>query len=234
MARANKQAGSDEGPGAPEWMVTFSDCMTLLLTFFVLLLSFSSFDDNRAFRHLRVIYSKAFTRIAPSFRIERESMLYLPPVKYISELDEGSETITSEEGIKDGFMNEAKMTNLISGVALLIPSKKVFWANGSAFSPEGLRIMDTIAPFLRESPSRIVISENGPTNNQAGEYFGLPRAWVVMEYLTKEKNLDSDSFSISAEGILAKRSLGNGRPDSGLSETERTVEIVLLQRSIYN
>ena len=30
--------------GAPEWMVTFADMMSLLLTFFVLLLSFSSIE----------------------------------------------------------------------------------------------------------------------------------------------------------------------------------------------
>jgi len=234
MGRANKKVESDEAPGAPEWMVTFSDCMTLLLTFFVLLLSFSSFDDDRVFRNLKVIYSNAFTSIAPTFQIDRDALLYLPPVKYLSKPDKGSETSTSEQGFKDGLMKETKMTNLTTGVAFLISSKKVFWANGSALSPEGLRIMDTMAPFLRESPSRIVISENGPTNNQASEYFGLPRAWAVMEYLTKEQNLDRDSFSISAEGTFAKGSLGNGRPGSGLSETERTVEIVLLQRSIYN
>ena len=57
MGRANKQVVPDEDPGAPEWMVTFSDCMTLLLTFFVLLLSFSSFDDDGVFRHLKVICS---------------------------------------------------------------------------------------------------------------------------------------------------------------------------------
>jgi hypothetical protein len=35
----------DEVPaGAPEWMVTFADLMSLLLTFFVLLLSFSNME----------------------------------------------------------------------------------------------------------------------------------------------------------------------------------------------
>jgi hypothetical protein len=91
-----------------------------------------------------------------------------------------------------------------------------------------------MAKFLRESPSRIVISENGPTNNQTSEYFGLPRAWAVMEYFIKEQKFDSNRFSISAEGTLAKKSLNNGQLGSGFSETERTVEIVLLQRSIYN
>ena len=36
------------GPrGTPEWMVTFSDIMSLLVTFFVLLMTFSSFDPVR-------------------------------------------------------------------------------------------------------------------------------------------------------------------------------------------
>jgi len=234
MVRANKKVESDEAPGAPEWMVTFSDCMTLLLTFFVLLLSFSSFEDDGVFRRLKVIYSKAFTSIIPMTQLERDALLYLPPVKYVAELDKGSETATSEQGFKDGLLKETKIINLTTGVAFLISSKKVFWAKGSAFSPEGYRIMDTMAPFLRESPSRIVVSENGPTNNQASENFGLPRAWAVMEYLTKEQNLDSDRFSISAEGTLAQGDFGNGQPGPGLSETERTVEIVLLRRSIYN
>jgi len=233
MARENKQVESDEAPGAPEWMVTFSDCMTLLLTFFVLLLSFSSFD-NRVFRSLKVVYSKALTNITPVRRSDRDALSYIPPVKLLVELDSGSEKPTSDQGLQDGLLKETKMINLTTGVAFLVSSKKVFWARGSALSSEGRRIMDIMAPFLRESPSRIVISENGQVNNNTSEYYGLPRAWAVMEYLTKEQNLNSDRFSISAEGTLGKRSMANGRLDLGPSETERTVEIVLLQRSIYN
>jgi chemotaxis protein MotB len=232
MAREKKQAEPEEEQGAPEWMVTFSDCMTLLLTFFVLLLSFSSFDDDRVFLHLRVIYSKALTSITSRARTERDALLYLPPVKYLDELDEGSEKTTSEQGSKDGLMKESKMTDLNRGVAFLISSKKVFWAQGSALSPEGRRILDTMTPFLKSSPSRIVISEKGPVNNQANQYFGLPRAWAVMEYLTKEQKLDSYRFSISADGALAQESYRSSEPER--PGTERMVEISLLRRSIYN
>ena len=43
------QSGGDEdegGGGAPAWMATFADLMSLLLAFFVLLFSFSSMDDQ--------------------------------------------------------------------------------------------------------------------------------------------------------------------------------------------
>ena len=232
MARTKKQAESDDEPGAPEWMVTFSDCMTLLLTFFVLLLSFSSFDDNRVFLRLKIIYSKALTSIAPITQIERNALFYLAPVKYVAELDKGSETSTSEQGLEDGLMKEAKIMNLTTGVAFLVPSKKFFWAKGSALSVEGRRILDTMTPLLKASPSRIVISENGAVDGESSENFGLSRAWAVMEYLVKGKQIDSDRFSISADGTLAQEGFENVKP--GWPETERIVEIVLLQRSIYN
>jgi chemotaxis protein MotB len=46
MARKKKKK-QEEGPaGAPEWIVTFSDMISLLVTFFVMLMSFSTMDDR--------------------------------------------------------------------------------------------------------------------------------------------------------------------------------------------
>lgn len=42
---AKKAKKSDGGGGAPEWMITYSDLVTLLLTFFVLLLSMANMDQ---------------------------------------------------------------------------------------------------------------------------------------------------------------------------------------------
>jgi len=42
-----KQQPEDDGPvGAPEWIVTFTDMISLLVTFFVLLMTFSSLEDR--------------------------------------------------------------------------------------------------------------------------------------------------------------------------------------------
>lgn len=43
MARKEKNSGGDEGPA---WLITFSDLMTLLLTFFVLLVSMAVIDER--------------------------------------------------------------------------------------------------------------------------------------------------------------------------------------------
>ena len=54
----SRQQPQSDGPTGNEWMVTFSDCMTLLLTFFVLLTSFATFD-NRTIPELSRACAKA-------------------------------------------------------------------------------------------------------------------------------------------------------------------------------
>ena len=73
MGRPKKKV-DDSGPaGAPEWMVTFSDCMTLLLTFFVLLLSFAGFAQN-TLEGIGSSFANALPSLAMSFTDEQEAM----------------------------------------------------------------------------------------------------------------------------------------------------------------
>lgn len=230
MARAAKPQESDEAPGAPEWMVTFSDCMTLLLTFFVLLLSFSSFDD-RVFHSLKVVYSTAFTNISFVRRSDRDSVVELTPITYVVELDKGSEKPTDIQGPDDGLLKETDSVNLHGGAAFVISSKKVFWGKGTVISAEGRKAMDLLGSFLKRVSSRIVISENGPADDQGGVQLGLPRAWAVMDYLTSKQGLDRERLSISQASAIGQASLA---PAAVHSESDRKVEIVLLERSVYN
>lgn len=230
MGRAQKPRESDEAPGAPEWMVTFSDCMTLLLTFFVLLLTFSSFDD-RVFRNLKVIYAKSFTNISLERRSDRDAVLSVTPIKHIVELTKGSEKPTSIRGSKENLMRETPPVDIDRGMAFLFSSKRLFWGKGTAFSSEGRQSMDILASFLKKAPSRIVISETGPADDRSSAHFGLPRAWAVMDYLTTQRNLGAERFSISQTSSLGRENAELGSHQSG---SERTVEVVFLERSVYN
>ena len=235
MGRGKKQAEADEAPGAPEWMVTFSDCMTLLLTFFVLLLSFSSFD-NRIFRKLKVIFSDNMDSVNTAKRENKDAFLPTEQIEPTIELERGSEKPTLVQGVNDGLKEETEPVNFRRRKVFLIPSEKIFWGKGRVISSDGRKIMTIMASFLKEVPSRVVISENGPPDDKSGEHFGLPRAWAVMNYLTTNQNLDEKQFSISAVSTLdARYSMLDTRRESRIENQEsRILEIVLLERSIYN
>ncbi|HQE77107.1 MAG TPA: flagellar motor protein MotB, partial [Candidatus Hydrogenedentes bacterium] len=47
MPKEKRKRGGEEPSGAPGWMVTYGDMMSLLLCFFVLLLSFSSVSEKK-------------------------------------------------------------------------------------------------------------------------------------------------------------------------------------------
>jgi chemotaxis protein MotB len=236
MKGTKKQKGSDDAPGAPEWMVTFSDCMTLLLTFFVLLLSFSSFD-SRIFQELKIIYAKSLTHITPTPRkSQKDALSYIPPIRpeHVTRLQKGSETPTSAQELKDALMKETKYADLQGGMVFLVSSKKIFWGKGTAMSREGRYVVNLLASFLQRVPGRIVISETGPADKSRSASFGLPRAWVVMNYLVAEQDLNKDRFSISATGIVARDSSESKTEKSERGALERIVEVTLLERNTYN
>lgn len=71
-ARAKPPEECECEEGAPAWVVTFGDLMSLLLTFFVLLLSFSRMDNER-FKELAGSLKEAFgvQRMVPAFDLPR-------------------------------------------------------------------------------------------------------------------------------------------------------------------
>jgi chemotaxis protein MotB len=233
MGRQKKFEEEEESAGAPEWMVTFSDCMTLLLTFFVLLLSFSSFD-NKVFRRLKVIYSTALTSISPIRYSNRDAFTHISPVKYIYEIEKGSEKPTILPESVEGLMNEQEHTNFKKGMVFLIPSNSLFWGKGNVISSEGSSFLDKMALFLNEVNNHIVISESNPTNNQDAEYKSLQRSWSIMNYLIYHHNLDKKRISISMTSTLSGEMKKNINSYPDMSNNENKVEISLMEWSIYN
>jgi len=235
MDRIKRQSEADEPAGAPLWMVTFCDCMTLMLTFFVLLFSFSSFNVD-VFQEMAMSFSKALYAEPPPVEEDKGAFLPTEQIVAIEYIGEGSEKVTLTEGWEAGLKGETESTepaDFHNRKVFLIPSKRAFWGKGTAISSDGRNTLATMASFLKEVPNRIVISENGPGDEEE-EQFGLLRAWAVMEYLTIKQGLDKGWFSISAASTLTRESFISGEPGHPEAEAERMLEIVLLERSIYN
>lgn len=64
MDEEGERKSSSEGPGIPKWLPTFADMMTLLMCFFVLLLTFAEMDVKR--------YQQIAGSMSAAFGVQRE------------------------------------------------------------------------------------------------------------------------------------------------------------------
>jgi chemotaxis protein MotB len=216
MAQNGKPAEEETG-GCPDWMVTFCDCMTLLLTFFVLLLSFATFDKE-TLPQLGQSFAQALPSIGLSAKDRRESAWKKlnsdEPVKQT----EGSETPSAAKQKTSNFMREKKALDFRNLKVFSISSESFFYAKGTAISTQGREVLDALAVFLENQAGRVVISENGPEDTSE---LGLRRAKAVMDYLVNQKGLNKNRFSLTSRSTVREKN------------PQRQLEITLLDRSVY-
>ena len=228
MARLKKQPEAEEQAGAPEWMVTFSDCMTLLLTFFVLLLSFSSFDDKDFFIKMNTSFAQEFSFNKDKIR-EKESLTLMP--RPSEDLRWGSEKPTNDEGMKDWFKRQTQPADFLRLNTFLISSDEVFWGKGAVISRNGQQVLTNLALFVKALPDyMVIVSESGPQDTYETDAIGCHRAWAVFEYLTDQEGIGAEQLSISAGGTAVQELHSNNQRRPNAAAGKRMLEIVLLKR----
>ncbi|HOQ03811.1 MAG TPA: flagellar motor protein MotB [Anaerohalosphaeraceae bacterium] len=207
----------EEQQGAPEWLVTFSDCMTLLLTFFVLLISFATFEKE-TFESLAQSFAQSLPSIGWSRISDRESFHKKQESNDQVQQTKGTETRTNITRMTSNFMKEKKPLDFRNLKVFTIPSEQFFWGQGTAISQPGREVLEALAKFLGSVTGRVVIAETGPVENTE---LSLARCLAVLEYLTQEGGLPLERFSISPATTLRT------------PPQNRQLEITLLERSIY-
>ena len=219
MSKRRRPQGDSESNG---WMVTFSDCMTLLLCFFVMLLSFSSFDPKDLSQVFDGFDMATNASLFPNVRPPREAML--PGVEsVVDRTQDGSEMPTYDR--LEATRNPRAPYDLTSADAygdrrvLQIPSDVLFWGRGAALRPQAADLLAQVAQFLRLMPCRVIVAESpgaGMTGDQA-----LGRAMAVATYLTEAEGLPAERFAVSAPS-----------PAEPTAE-HAVVRIAMLNREVY-
>jgi chemotaxis protein MotB len=232
MATGIKQSGSDDGAGAPEWMVTFSDCMTLLLTFFVLLLSFSSFDD-KVFPKMETAFAEGLAAFNPHISKEHDALAPTPRATHTREPRKGSEKPTVDGQYESNPSEELDFLDFQGQKVFLVPSDKVFLGMGTRMSAHGRQMLTDMGALLRAVPNRVVISEHAVQALDATDETGLRRAWQVIRFLAEHEDVDKTRFSISSAGTMMEDRLRDSGLFAANPRTKRVLEIVILERSTY-
>jgi len=234
MARRKKKRS--ENAGSQAWLVTFSDLVTLLLTFFVLLLSMSTMDKR--------IISAAFTnfnqridflRSEPAGRIPSRIQLTKELLQNPWELFEKRQRIKEllfPDQVLPSDLNKSTLNENIrvlkrpEGVALVL-SDTILFETGSAEPRAGARrLLEQIKLLLQTMSAPVNIS--GHTDSTTGPGFdnyelSARRALNVLRILTGQ-GVPPERFSVSGYGPdrpIASNLTAQGR------QKNRRIEILL-------
>ncbi|MFV1951463.1 MAG: flagellar motor protein MotB [Nitrospinota bacterium] len=217
-----------KGPtGAPAWVVTFADLATLMLTFFVLLLSFANMDIVR-FREMLGSVQQAFG-VQTKTRGEYQATLKGPSA--------GAEVATStakvkekkkKEEIADALRDVAAKTGLSESIKVITESKGVrirvkgqtFFGAGSAeLKNEALLLLDGIVKLMKEAP--LHLSVEGHTDNIPISTNRFPSNWelsavratTVLRYIMERGSIPQER--LMAIGFADNKPLGpNNTPEN--------------------
>lgn len=206
-------------PGAPGWMATFADLMSLLLTFFVLLLSFSTISDEK--------FNKAMLSLAGGFRPFPKSAGFItaiprPPKQQNDEAAQTARRIRRRLQVL-GLERKVKVEyDALGGIKINLPSELLFEPSEATLKPAALPVIQNIAEILGELPesffevqghtdARPLASSLRFRDNYDLSY---QRAHSVTEQLVAAGGLGVNQFEIHAIGAgqpIATNSTPEGR-----------------------
>jgi chemotaxis protein MotB len=232
--------------GAPEWMCTFSDMMSLLLCFFVLLFSMSTIEKEKFVQAISSIQG-ALGRIPGMY-----NMAFVPPVSIQPQKSEPTQRNKTIERAKEAIAKKArsKLVALESSSEIIVEGVKegirfsltgrILFARGmSVVSTEGQKYLDIIAETLRDFGKLDVRIEghtdSSPMRNSSFRdnwTLAYSRAFNTMVYLRDDvpakARIDGKRFSVMSCSDNRPR-FPDTTPE--YQDLNRRVEIVLLQSS---
>ena len=167
-----------EKQGSPAWMVIYTDMMTLLLVFFVILLSMAIFD--------KIKIEKAAGSIKASLGVLRQgSKVKIKKETIISE-DEIVEEIQSTEKRISGLINyieSVELKNFISivktdrGISVRILDSVLFRSGYAELMNSAVPILEKIASVGKNSPYDILVE--GHTDDVPIHLARFPSNWEL-------------------------------------------------------
>ncbi len=198
--KRQRQSIEEGGPKVPGYIVTFSDMVTLLLTFFVMLLSLSSVQDDELFHKGRDSFSFSISSLGLGMLLGRKPSPDFGHVKikyFISSPDKlfkGRNIHIKEEEIRKVF-NELRQS-MKTMPSEIVAKKTVFSVTNIRFARGDARLDESAKQFLggfcshlqQDSGSRPVkLYVLGLAGDQAAEkeqwILSAKRAKVAADYL---------------------------------------------------
>jgi chemotaxis protein MotB len=227
----NKKKAKKSSEGAPAWMVTYSDLVTLLLTFFVLLLSMANTDPIK--------FLKVANSMRSAFGIigNVDSVDIAPKEINIAPLPDNDMAQRVYKRIQVQ-LNQLKLNKDITlvldrgAVVLRVDNTLLFAPGRSDILPVALPMLRKIADLVRPLPFHL--RTEGHTDSvgdaEANWDLSMTRAVSVIKLFSKEKLLPLDRMA--AVGYGSQRPIApNDTPEN--RALNRRVEFILESMGSY-
>lgn len=188
-------------PGAPMWMTTFSDLVTLLLTFFVLLLSMANMDQAK-FQQASDSLAGAFGVLGSSDKTE----VTIPRVVTFSPVnDDFTSQVYRRLRTKLRELKLNKKIKLVKdrGAVVLRIDEAVLFKSGQRYlQPEAEPILRKVAELIRPLPLNLKIE--GHTDDVGDEInnwdLSVNRAVSVLRYFATKQLVPLNRMSATGYG----------------------------------
>ena len=226
---------NDEEDGAPAWVVTFGDLMSLLLCFFVLLLSFSEMDRNK--------YRVVSGSVRNAFGLQRKKPVFESPKgqKMIAKEFDQAIIISKVKEVIQPILHELEEENKVlkelvdievgeNQVTIRMMGEATFETGKASLRPELIPLLLKIGEMLSATKGEIIIAGHTDNIPLSGGVFGsnlglsMARAGSVAEFLLKSSSIDPQR--ISAMGFGEYRPLTSNDTEEGRRKNRR-VEIIV-------
>lgn len=239
MARKKESEASTQ-PNPLGWMVTFSDLVTLLLTFFVLLIAMSSMDV-KALKDAFGLFSGGSGPLAFSQEGKMEQLTQL--IARVQEVP--SKILLDQQEIKEMIfqfqdVDYQKLLELVDRDITVSPEQRglviqmadyiLFYQGGSELRREYLPLLSRLAVVLRGMPFPVSIEGHTDTSEAEGGRearawrLSLDRAMAVLKYFVDDEGLLPERFRVGGYGP-SKPLFPNTTPQNRAKN--RRIEIVI-------
>ena len=235
MARKKK---TDSGGGGASWMETYSDMVTLLLTFFIMLYAMSTIDSQK-YAAIVASFSKAMNPEAYYQQMEDEK-LQEAVVTIDEDVEETSDELDMLYTLLKQYVEESELEQQVyvskaeEYVFIRFSDSVTFRGYSDILEQSGKEILDVLAEGLEsvdEYVEEVVIA--GHTAKVEYDYTDIDRslstnrANVVLKYLDDKKVIDPAKYLAIGYGLyspIADNSTPEGRAKN------RRVEIYISRK----
>ena len=238
MGRKKKE--EEHKAGAPEWMATYSDTMTLLLCFFVLLFASSNVDSQK-YKAVVQSLSGALGVLDSGTTVSLEPLMNNYPSDNPTDSPTESEELTEMQEEIQKVLEDSKLSGQVKlevnerGLLIRFLENVLFDSGKADLKPQAMEIIDKVSDILKETPKKVLVE--GHTDNIPISNYKFPSNWElsttravnVVKYMIDHSGIDPVRFS--AAGYADQHPISENNSIEG-RRSNRRVDMVILRSKV--